>query len=169
VPARLGPLVSTRRRATLGLATVLGVGALLTLRSVAEPVPPATPDRRAGATAEASADFEPQLRPPFDRLPGRTPIPAPSPTGRALRGTLPAVGGPGKAAAERSAALVLGRYCLEPRRYALSLSADLDWRSPTAYALRLDRSYDPLAVRLRLEWTGRSYAWIGSPAQLLSC
>jgi len=82
---------------------------------------------------------------------------------------LPAVGGPGKAAAERSAALVLGRYCLEPRRYALSLSADPDWRSPTAYALRLDRSYDPLAVRLRLEWTGRSYAWIGSPAQLLSC
>ena len=37
------------------------------------------------------------------------------------------------------------------------------------YAFRLDRSYDPLAVRLRLAWTGRSYAWIGSPAQLLSC
>jgi hypothetical protein len=170
LPVRPGRLPSTRRRGVLGLAAVLGAGALLTLRSVAEPVPSATPDRRAVATGEASADFGPQLRPPpFDRLPGRTRIPAPTRVGSSLGGTLPAVGGPGKAAAVRSAELVLGRFCREPSRYTVAVGGGPDWRSATASVFQLERSYAPAAVVLRLEWTGRAYQWRGSPVQLGSC
>jgi hypothetical protein len=167
--ARLGSLASIRRRGALGIAAVLGAGVLLTLRSAAEPVPPATPDRPARASASPAADLEPRLSRPFDRLPGRTPIPAPRLDRGSLRGRLPAVGGPGRSAAEQSAALVLGRFCRDLERYALSVDGAAGWRSAVAYAFRLDRSYDPLAVRLRLAWTGRAYEWSGSPAQLLSC
>jgi hypothetical protein len=107
--------------------------------------------------------------PPFDRLPGRVPIPPPTHAGWFVQGTLQPVGPPGRPAAERSALLVLGRHCARPDRYTLTFDPQPGWRTVDVLAFGLDRSGDPPAVRLLLTWTGSSYAWIGPAVQLSAC
>ena len=61
-----------------------------------------------------TVSLPPRRTPPYDRLPGRTPIPVPAQTGDGLSGPLPAIGGLDKRAAAAAVDLVLGRYCLDP-------------------------------------------------------
>ena len=107
--------------------------------------------------------------PPFDRLPGRVSIPLPTHAGWFVHGTLPPVGPPARAGAERAAQLVLGRFCARPERYTLTFAPQEDWRSVDVLVFGLDRSGDPPAVRLRLSWTGTSYEWTGPAVQLSAC
>jgi len=107
--------------------------------------------------------------PPFDTLPGRTPIPDPTRTGWAVRGRLPALGGPDEAAAVRAAGLVLGRYCAQPAAYRLTAAPEPDWRRVSVLVFTIDRSGDRPRIGLRLSWTGRAYDWAGTPVQLAGC
>jgi hypothetical protein len=105
--------------------------------------------------------------PPFDDLPGRTPIAEPSRIADRLQGRLPVTGSPGKPAAVAAVGLVLGRYCREPDRYVIVVRPTrADYRSVTGFAIGKDRSNDPPAVTLLLTWTGRAYAWSGYALQL---
>jgi hypothetical protein len=108
----------------------------------------------------ATATIPPAQRPPYDRRPGRTPIPAPTQIGDRLAGTLPEVGGPDRQAAQRAANLVLGRYCAEPSRYTFSLSSDDGYHQVTVYLVDLGRSDGPVQ-QWGLVWTGASYRWFG--------
>lgn len=148
-----------RRRLGLVLAVLVAAAAIAALRSGTEPVD--------APAADGSAATLPT--PPFDRLPGRVPIPPPTHAGWFVHGTLPAVGPPERASAERSAQLVLGRFCARPERYTLTFAPRQDWRSVDVLAFGLDRSGDPPAVRLRLSWIGSSYEWTGAAVQLAAC
>jgi hypothetical protein len=63
--------------------------------------------------------------PPYDRLPGRTPIPPPrliSEDGQLVSGELPASTlSPSRAAVRQAVALVLGRYCRDPAAHTVQL------------------------------------------------
>ncbi|MFL6128617.1 MAG: hypothetical protein ACJ73E_06085, partial [Mycobacteriales bacterium] len=107
--------------------------------------------------------------PPFDRLPGRVPIPAPTHAGWFVRGTLPPTGPPARASAQRAAELVLGRFCARPDRYTLTFAPGPDWRTVEVLGFGLDRGGDPPAIRLQLAWTGGSYQWTGPAVQLATC
>ena len=148
-----------RRWLGLVLAVLVTAGAIAALRAGAE-------QAEAPVAGESAAALP---TPPFDRLPGRVPIPPPTHAGWFVHGTLPAVGPPGRASAERSAQLVLGRFCARPERYTLTLAPEQDWRGVDVLAFGLDRSGDPPAVRLRLSWTGSSYEWTGAAVQLSAC
>jgi hypothetical protein len=143
-------------------------GAVAGLRAGIGPVeqPPA-----AGAPSETAGAPTGPAGPPYDRLPGRTPIPEPTLAvgGEILRGPLPVVGSPGPTAARTSAELVLGRYCRRPARYAVALDWVERWQRVRALAVRLDRSTDPPWVVLDLAWTGRAYRWTGRAVQLGTC
>jgi hypothetical protein len=87
------------------LVLVLALGAVVELRvGLPDPVPLWTS----------------QLRPPYDHLPGRQPIPTPTPLPddpAVVEGTLP-IGsqdsGGSRAREERAVRMVLGRYCTDP-------------------------------------------------------
>lgn len=149
---------------------LLTVGGVLALRSTAEPVPP-RPAAEPSVVPAPGGLAAPLPTPPYDRLPGRTPIPRPTPLagGTVLRGGLPAVGPAGERAATVSAELVLGRYCRRPGRYAVTVEGGSGWRRPRALAVRIDRSSDPPWVVLELTWTGRAYSWAGRTVQLSNC
>lgn len=149
-----------------GLAVVAVGVVVLALRSASGTLDDTAPVRDVPAVTEVP----PLPVPPFDTMPGRTAIPPPSAAGTVLAGMLPpARGGPDRTEAVVAARLVLGRYCLRPERYVLSLAPQPDWRRAVAYVFGLDRSGDPPAVRLLLTWTGRGYAWRGSAGQLEHC
>jgi hypothetical protein len=117
-------------------------------------------DRAAGPTPTLS----PLPAPTFDRRPGRTPIPAPVQTGDLLSGLLPFTGPPGRDAAARAAALVLGRYCADPSRYGLTIEPYADGRSINFHHLTVvivDRvlTDSGTAMQLSLAWEGRAYRW----------
>ena len=147
------------------VAMVGGAAVLLAVRttggSPGERPGPVAPDSSAGIVVLPTA--------PYDRLPGRTPIPAPTAADGFVRGTLPPVGGPDEPAALRAARLVLGRACYEPAAYALTLKPEPDWRRVTAFVLTLDRSGDPPRITLLLTWTGRTYDWVGPEVELRVC
>jgi len=148
------------------VGVLLAAGAVVALPSATEPVrtPPAEPTPAPGGLAAVLPG------PPYDRLPGRTPIPEPTfLADRLLRGSLPAVGAAGGRAATASARLVLGRYCRRPQMYAVTLDPEDGWRRLRALAIRLDRSTSPPWVVLELAWTGRSYRWTGRSVQLNPC
>ncbi|MFL6130599.1 MAG: hypothetical protein ACJ73E_16250 [Mycobacteriales bacterium] len=111
--------------------------------------------------------------PPFDRLPGRTPIPQPSPIGRpaeAVRGALPATGpAPAEQAARDAARLVLGRYCRYPQAYLVVLESSRGWREVTAMALLHTYLEERRLATLQLRWTGQAYSWQGWPRELARC
>jgi len=154
------------------VGVLLVVGAVAALRAGAEPVEPAAAPGVAGEPTGAPTGLAAVLpRPPYDRLPGRTPIPRPMALdgGKVLRGPLPAVGPAGQRAATASAELVLGRYCRRPGKYAVALDPEDGWRRLRALAVRTDRSTDPPWVVLELVWTGRSYRWTGGTVQLEMC
>ena len=163
---------TARRRVRSAMAVLLGIGAVLALRVAAEPVVP-----REGAARTVNQPAPPPEAgmavplPPFDRLPGRTPIPAPTmgPDRQVVRGPLPAVGGPHRKAALASAELVLGRFCRQPAEYAVEAAPEPDWERVTAHVHSRERSAGRPAIVLRLAWTGRAYAWSGSRRQLSNC
>jgi len=124
------------------------------------------------ATVSSSS---PRPTPPYDRRPGRTPIPDPARRGDALSGPLPPVGGgPTKRSAGASVDLVLGRYCLDPRRYTFTLDPDRNgtrdhWHHVNVLVFGLDDSSSGPALRLFLDWTGASYRWLGFLTLLDGC
>jgi hypothetical protein len=149
----------------LAAVVLVAAAALLLLRSTVDTPPsglaPSTVDSPGPA-----APLPPRPTPPFDRLPGRTPIPAPAQTGDGLSGPLPAIGGPDKRAAGVAVDLVLGRYCLDPGRYTFTLDPDHDgtredFHHVDVLVFRLDGSGNGPDLRLILDWAGRSYRWIG--------
>ena len=173
---RLRPPVGRRpsrhgRRAIAVVGVLLTVCAAVALRSAAEPVEqrPAAKSPRAVPAPEGFGAGLPG--PPYDRLPGRTPIPRPTRLAgdELLRGGLPAVGSAGPQAATVSAELVLGRYCRRPAKYAVTVEGGSGWRRLRALAVRIDRSSDPPWVVLELVWTGRAYSWTGRSVQLSNC
>jgi hypothetical protein len=152
------------RGARAGALVLVAAAALVLLRFTAEP------QRRPARPVAASAS--PTPAPPFDRRPGRTPIPEPAQTGDLLSGPLPEIGPPTRTVAARAAALVLGRYCAEPSRYVFTLEPDTDGRRPDYHHLGVlvtDRELTDSgpAMRLTLDWDGRAYLWTG-PLTLLS-
>lgn len=167
---------SWRRRAVTAVAVLAAAGALLALRARTYPVPPRERPAAAGdgggpVTVYGRSRLQP---PPFDRLPGRTPIPLPSPVGgpyeETVRGALPGTGaGPGEQAARSAARLVLGRYCRFPDAYQIQLAGERRWRAATAVVLRQVYVGPRRLATLRLRWTGGAYAWQGSPAELAGC
>jgi hypothetical protein len=102
-PGRTGP---RRRLGAIVATALLSIGVLVGLRAgVAEP---------AGA-----ATFSTVSLPPYDSLPGRTGVPTPvqgSEDGQVVIGQLPMFSALTSATAERSARLVLGRYCRHPEQ-----------------------------------------------------
>ncbi|HEU4349833.1 MAG TPA: hypothetical protein VFR35_18800 [Actinoplanes sp.] len=151
------------RRGVAVVAVLVAAGGLGALRSGTDPAVPVSPPA-AGAPEVGSLPT-----PPFDRQPGRVPIPAPTHAGWYVRGTLPPTGPPGRAAAERATQLVLGRFCARPERYALSIAPERSWRSVEVFGFGLDRGGDPPGIRLRLSWTGTSYEWTGAAIDLSIC
>jgi hypothetical protein len=172
-----------RRPARAAAVLLLAAAATSALRAGADPV-----ERRPRTAAETYDGGPPIVpsqplptpsrspSPPFDHLPGRTPIPEPWITvdeGRlVVRGLLPPTGaGPGARPAEAAARLVLGRYCRAPGGYEVRLRDGGGWRTPTAVVMR------PVPLRatrmqmttIRLRWAGDAYAWQGSGAELAHC
>ncbi len=171
---RRGPAA---RRLVVAVAVLAALGGLAALRSGAGPPAGGPDDDRpvagpvgGGVAGEPDrADLPGAPRPPYDRLPGRVPIPPPTHAGWFVRGTLPPTGQLGRPAALRAAQLVLGRYCARPDRYTITFDPAADWRRVDALVFGLDRSGDPPAVQLQLTWTGRSFAWSGTAVQLNAC
>lgn len=168
---RPGRRSAARRRAVAAVVALLVVRAGVALRSAADPVDTA-PAAAATSSTSAPDDLAASAPgPPYDWLPGRKPIPQPTPLagGKVLRGSLPALGPAGRRAATTSAKLVLGRYCRRPGRYAVALDPEAGWRRLRALGSRTDRSTDGPWVVLELTWTGRAYSWTGSTVQLSNC
>jgi hypothetical protein len=171
---RSGPTGPWRRRAVATTAALAAAGVVVVLRATAPTVP--LEDAAAADTTSAPAIVYGRARmqpPPFDRLPGRTPIPLPSPIGRpaeAVRGALPATGAIGERAAREAARLVLGRYCRYPQGFLVLLDGAPGWREATAIVLRRSPYLEQRRLTtLRLRWSGHSYAWQGWPAELARC
>ena len=154
-----------RRSVRVAAVVVVATAALLLLRSAVD-TSPAGLGRSTVDDPGPTVSLPPRPTPPFDRLPGRTPIPAPAQTGDGLSGPLPAIGGPDKRAAAAAVYLVLGRYCFDPGRYTFTLDPDHDgtredFHHVDVLVFRLDGSGSGPDLRLILDWAGRSYRWLG--------
>ena len=159
-----------RHRGTRAGAVVLVAAAALALLQVTVHPERRLVDRGDSPTPTAS----PFPTPPFDRRPGRTPIPAPAQTGDLLSGPLPVTGDPGPASATRAANLVLGRYCSDPSRYGLTIEPYADGRSIDVHHLAVvivDRVLTDAGTELRLtlDWDGRAYRWFGPRGLTRGC
>lgn len=169
----VGSATPWRRRAIAATATLAAAGVLVALRAGAPSVP--LEEAAAGDAASAPVIIYGRARlqpPPFDRLPGRTPIPTPSPVGRpaeAVRGALPATGPVGEEAARDASRLVLGRYCRWPRGYQVQLEPKRSWHEVTATILSRTYVGSRRLTTLQLRWTGHAYSWQGWPAELARC
>ncbi len=149
----------------MAAAVMVAAAALLLLRSTVDS-PPSGLTRSTLDHPGPAVSLPPRPTPPYDRLPGRTPIPVPAQTGDGLSGPLPAVGGPDKRAAAAAVGLVLGRYCLDPAGYTFTLDPDHDgtredWHHADVLVFRLNGSGSGPDLRLILNWDGRSYRWLG--------
>ncbi len=174
---RLQALADPRRRrvATAALAATAAVLALVALRTSAPQARPAAAGGSTSRTAGSPLATVPTA--PFDMLPGRTPIPAPSligEDGQTIGGEIPLFApAPSEAAVRIAVKLILNRFCRDPDAHAIRLEpgAGESWRSATAI-VRQQRGL-PLAHRpvitLRLLWTGYTYRWRGSLDQLTDC
>jgi hypothetical protein len=167
-PERPPPRASRvwRRRSVRVAAVVLGAAAALLLLRSAVDTSPSGLGRSTVDDPGPTVSLPPRPTPPYDRLPGRTPIPAPAQTGDGLSGPLPAIGGPDKRAAAAAVYLVLGRYCFDPGRYTFTLDPDHDgtredFHHVDVLVFRLDGSGSGPDLRLILDWAGRSYRWLG--------
>lgn len=158
-----------RRGVRLAVVVLVAAASLLLLRSTVD-TSPAEVNRQ--VLAGSPSPTAPRPLPPFDRRPGRVPIPAPARAGSLLTGMLPpAAGGPNRAEAVRAVHLVLGRYCVEPRAYAFTLGSNEsarpeDWRQVTVLLFLLERGGNAPSLQLQLSWTGPAYRWSG-PEELL--
>jgi hypothetical protein len=153
-----------RRSVRLAAVVLVAAAALLLLRSTVDSAPSGV--GRSTVDNPGPVSLPPRPTPPYDRLPGRTPIPEPAQTGDGLSGPLPAIGGPDKRAAGAAVDLVLGRYCLDPAGYTFTLDPDHDrtredYHHVDVLVFRLAGSGSGPDLRLILDWAGRSYRWIG--------
>lgn len=144
----------------VGAVVLVAAAALALLQTTVQPEGRVV-DRAASPTAAPAGPT-----PPFDTRPGRTPIPAPAQTGDLLSGPLPSTGPPSRDAAVRAAALVLGRYCADPRRYVFTLEPDTDGEHDDFHHLDVlvtDRELTDSgpAMRLILDWQRTAYRWLG--------
>jgi hypothetical protein len=147
----------------VGAGVLVAAAAVLVLRATADSIVPAGVDLLpvAGQSWDRPAGS-------FDQLPGRTPIPEATMEVDRVSGELPPSDRPDDAAALRAVQLVLGRYCLRPDGYELTLAPLDGWLSLGALAVRWDRG-DRSLIDISLIWTGRSYRWAGIPDQLRRC
>jgi len=144
------------RGAAGGLVLVLVLGAVVLLRvGLPAPVTPWTS----------------QLRPPYDHLPGRQPIPAPTPVRDdpgVVEGTLPIGpqdGGGGRAPEERAVRMVLGRYCTDPD----GLTVTFVGVAAVGVATSPWDGHAVVAVVLYQDGNGGDYQWRGWVDQLRRC
>ncbi len=154
-----------RRSVRAAVVVLVAAAALVLLRSTVDSPPSGSP-RSTVDNPGPAVSLPPRPTPPYDRRPGRTPIPEPAQTGDGLSGPLPATGGPDKRAAAAAVDLVLGRYCLDPGRYTFTLDPDHDgtredYHHVDVLVFRLDGSGSGPDLRLFLDWAGRSYRWLG--------
>ena len=169
LPARLVRRPRRRRLPRLprwplaGAGVLVAAAAVLVLRAAADPIVPPVADLPpvAGQWLDRPAGL-------FDHLPGRTPIPAATVAVDRVSGELPPFDRPDDASALKAVQLVLGRYCLQPDGYELTLAPLDGWLSLGALAVRWDRG-DRSLIDISLIWTGRSYRWAGIPDQLRLC
>jgi hypothetical protein len=150
-------------RSALAAAGVLvAAAAVLVLRAAADSIVPAAPDLvPMGQSWHRPAG-------PFDQLSGGTPMPEATVAVDRVGGELPPTDRPDDAAALQAVQLVLGRYCLRPDGYELTLTPLDGWLSLGTLAVRWDRG-DRSLIDISLIWTGRSYRWAGIPDQLRRC
>lgn len=149
----------------MAAVVLVAAAALLLLRSAVDTSPSGL-GRSTVDDPGPTVSLPPRPTPPYDRRPGRTPIPEPAQTGDGLSGPLPAIGGPDKRAAAAAVYLVLGRYCLDPGGYTFTLDPDHDrtredYHHVDVLVFRLAGSGSGPDLRLILDWAGRSYRWIG--------
>jgi hypothetical protein len=164
-PPQRASRIWRRRSVRLTAVVLVAAAVLLLLRSTVD----TTPSGLARSTVDNPTpvvSLPPRPTPPYDQRPGRTPIPAPAQTGDGLSGLLPATGVLDRRAAVEAVELVLGRFCLEPGRYAFTLDPDHDgtredWHHVDVLVVDIERSYAGPALRLFLDWAGRSYRWLG--------
>jgi hypothetical protein len=170
--ARLGP--RSRRAGAVSAAVLLAVAALAALRaSLPEQ---AAPSATAISAAPRVLPYGELGGPPYDTLPSRTPIPVPSlvsEDGQTVGGELPLFApAPSEQAARIAVELVLGRYCRQPAAHLIELEQGVgeSWRSVTAVVsqARFPLSYWPV-ITLHLTFTGYTYRWRGSLAELRAC
>jgi hypothetical protein len=162
-----------RRGVRAGAVVLAAAAALATLQLTVDPQPRPRAARPPVTTAPRTPAGP---TPPFDRLPGRTPIPAPAQTGTLLSGPLPVIGGPDRPTAGRAAGLIVGRFCADLSRYTLELQPDID---VAAHAddfhhlgvLVTDRELTDSgpAMRLTLDWDSGVYRWTGPLTLLNGC
>jgi hypothetical protein len=154
----------------VALATAVAAVALLGLRAS---VPQGTPAAPGGPPSPVRL----VPAPPYDRLPGRTPIPAPSlvgEDGQTIGGELPVFApAPSRLAVRIAVRMILNRFCTEPAVHPVRLDQGVgaSWRSATATASpppRFPFADRPMIV-IRLSWTGYTYRWRGSLHQLADC
>ena len=149
----------------MAAVVLVAAAALVLLRSTVDSAPSGVARSTVDIPGPA-VPLPPRPTPPFDRLPGRTPNPEPAQTGDGRCGPPPAIGGPDKRGAGGAVDLVLGRYCLDPKGYTFTLDPDHDgtredFHHVDVLVFRLDGSGNGPALRLILDWAGRSYRWIG--------
>ena len=164
-PPQRASRVWRRRSVRLAAVVLVAAAALLLLKSTVDS-PLSGVARSAVDDPGPAVPLPPRPTPPYDRLPGRTPIPVPAQTGDGVSGPLPTIGGPDKRAAGAAVDLVLGRYCLDPGGYTFTLAPDhdgtrADYHHVDVLVFRLNSSGSGPALRLILDWAGRSYRWIG--------
>ena len=165
MPARLrARLRAVPRGVLVGAGLLVAAAVVLGLRASTGPVVPAVPD------PTPTPDVSALPTGPFDRLPGRTPIPVPTVSAVTVFGRLPATGTePGKETAIRAVQLVLGRYCLRPDRYTITVVPLDGWMRVGSSVAGLDRGGDGPLIDLTLMWTGEFYEWEGMRDQLRVC
>jgi hypothetical protein len=155
----------------VALVTAVAVVALLGLRAS---VPQAAPAAPAAPPRPVPVGLVPT--PPYDRLPGRTPIPAPSlvgEDGQTIGGELPVFApAPSQLAVRIAVRMILNRFCREPAGHRIHFDPGVgtSWRSATAVVSPpRSRLADRPMIILRLFWTGYTYRWRGSLYQLADC
>jgi hypothetical protein len=174
---RARPWLARARRLWRRRGAKAGVIVLCTATALALLQATVRPERRAvGRAAGPTPTLSPVPAPLFDQRPGRTPIPAPVQTGDRLSGLLPFTGPPGRDAAARAVALVLGRYCAEPSRYGVTIEPYADGRSIDFRHLGVvvvDRVLTDSGTEMLLsvDWAGNGhgYRWFGPLTLLRGC
>lgn len=160
------PADGRRRRSQGLLALLLAAGLVAALRG-------GLPEGRSGADQAWSA---PWVR-PYDTLPGRTPIPAPSlvsEDGRVVQGNLPlrpSYDGDRVARRRAAVAMVLGRYCRRPQELAITFTPDGPGVGDVATVSdrRTGRFIATIVLYAAGTETADYYQWRGWLEQLRNC
>jgi hypothetical protein len=161
------------RGARVGAVVLAAAAALVVLQLTVDPQPR---PRAARPPVSAAPTTVTRATPPFDQLPGRTPIPAPAQTGDLLSGPLPVIGGPDRPRALRVAAMIVGRFCADLSRYTLELEPDTnvaahadDFHHLGVLVTDRELTDSGPAMRLTLDWDHRAYRWTGPLTLLNGC